>query len=181
MFVRGQGGRTVTASAFQRTSINHREDCIVRKTNLFLINCVSCVLAVTASPLMAAPPKSSQACWQPAFEAGDADAVAQCYAPDAVMWLPGAPMMQGRDAIRAGYADFFAASTIKSVTLNELGKVSHGNEASSWGTFTVVAVSKKDGKETTESGRYTDVSRRIAGRWQYLVDHASDEPAVAGD
>jgi uncharacterized protein (TIGR02246 family) len=172
----------VTASAFQRTSINHREDCIVRKTNLFLINCgMSCVLAVTASPLMAAPPKSSQACWQPAFEAGDADAVAQCYAPDAVMWLPGAPMMQGRDAIRAGYADFFAASTIKSVTLNELGQVSHGNEASSWGTFTVVAVSKKDGKETTESGRYTDVSRRIAGRWQYLVDHASDDPAVAGD
>jgi uncharacterized protein (TIGR02246 family) len=172
----------VTASAFQRTSINHREDCIVRKTNLLLINCVmSCVLAVTASPLMAAPPKSSQACWQPAFEAGDADAVAQCYAPDAVMWLPGAPMMQGRDAIRAGYVDFFAASAIKSVTLNELGKVSHGNEASSWGTFTVVAVSKKDGKETTESGRYTDVSRRIAGRWQYLVDHASDDPAVAGD
>jgi uncharacterized protein (TIGR02246 family) len=142
---------------------------------------MSGLLAVSAFPLMAAPPESSQACWQPAFEAGDADAVAQCYAPDAVLWLPGAPMMQGRDAIRAGYADFFAASTIKSVTLNELGKVSHGNEASSWGTFTVVAVSKKDGKETTESGRYTDVSRRIAGRWQYLVDHASDDPAVAGD
>jgi uncharacterized protein (TIGR02246 family) len=153
----------------------------VRKTNSFLMNCVTCVLAMSASPLMAAPPESSQACWQPAFEAGDADAVAQCYAPDAVMWLPGAPMMKGREAIRTGYADFFAASTIKSARLNELGKVSHGNEASSWGTFTVVTVSKKDGKEATESGRYTDVSRRINGRWQYLVDHASDDPAPAGD
>jgi len=154
----------------------------VRRTNPFVMHCVmSGLLAVSAFPLMAAPPESSQACWQPAFEAGDADAVAQCYAPDAVMWLPGAPMMKGRDAIRAGYADFFAASTIKSVKLNELGKVSHGNEASSWGTFTVVAVSKTDGKETTEVGRYTDVSRRIDGRWQYLVDHASDDPPAAGD
>ena len=154
----------------------------MRRTNPFVMNCVmSGLLAVSAFPLMAAPPESSQACWQPAFEAGDADAVAQCYAPDAVMWLPGAPMMQGRAAIRAGYADFFAASTIKSVKLNELGKVSHGNEASSWGTFTVVAISKKDGKETTESGRYTDVSRRIDGRWQYLVDHASDDPPPTGD
>ena len=155
------------------------------KTNPFLMNCVmTCVLALSASPLMAAPPAppdSSQACWQPAFEAGDADAVAQCYAPDAVLWLPGAPMMQGRDAIRAGYVDFFAASTIKSAKLTELGKASHGNEAASWGTFTVVTVSKTDGKETTETGRYTDVSRRIDGRWQYLVDHASDDPAAAGD
>jgi uncharacterized protein (TIGR02246 family) len=142
---------------------------------------MTCVLAVSASPLMAAPPESTQACWQPAFEAGDADAVAQCYASDAVAWLPGMPMMQGRDAIRAGYADFFAASTIKSVKLTELGRISHGKEASSWGTFTVVAVAKKDGMETTEVGRYTDVSRRIDGRWQYLVDHASDDPAAAGD
>jgi ketosteroid isomerase-like protein len=141
----------------------------VRKTNLFVM---TCVLAVSAPTLMAAPPESSQACWQPAFEAGDADAV---------LWLPGAPMMQGRDAIRAGYVDFFAGATIKSARLTELGKASHGNEASSWGTFTVVTVSKTDGKETTETGRYTDVSRRINGRWQYLVDHASDDPAAAGD
>ena len=154
----------------------------MRRTNPFVMNCVmSGLLAVSAFPLMAAPPESSQACWQPAFEAGDADAVAQCYAPDAVLWLPGAPMMQGRDAIRAGYADFFAAATIQRATLIELGKVAHGNEASSWGTFTVVAVSKTDGKETTEVGRYTDVSRRINGRWQYLVDHASDDPAATGD
>jgi uncharacterized protein (TIGR02246 family) len=150
----------------------------VRKTKLILM---TCVLAVSASPLMAAPPASSQACWQPAFEASDADAVAQCYAPDAVMWLPGAPMMKGRDAIRAGYVDFFAGSTIKSARLTELGKMTHGNEAASWGTFTVVSVSRTDGKETTETGRYTDVSRRIDGRWQYLVDHASDDPAAAGD
>ena len=148
----------------------------MRKANLFAM---ACVLAVSASPLMAKGTGSAQACWLPAFKAGDADAVAKCYAPDAVFWLPGAPMMKGRDAIRAGYADFFSGSTIQSVKLTELGKISHGNEASSWGTFSIVVVSKKDGKETTERGRYTDVSRRIAGRWQYVVDHASDDPAAA--
>lgn len=149
----------------------------MRKTNLFVM---ICVLAMSAPPLLAKAPSSSQACWQPAFEAGDADAVAQCYAPDAVLWLPGAPMMKGRDAIRAGYVGFFADSTIKSATLTELGKIVHGDEAASWGTFKVVLVSRKDGKESTEVGRYTDVSRRIGGVWQYVVDHASDEPAAPG-
>jgi uncharacterized protein (TIGR02246 family) len=150
----------------------------MRTTNLLV---AACVLAVSVSPLLARSPDSAQACWQPGFEKGDADAVARCYATDAVAWLPGSPMMKGREAIRAGYADFFAQSTIKAVTLNELGKVSHGNEASSWGTFSLVLVSRKDGKESTEVGRYTDVSRRIDGHWQYVVDHASDDPPPSGD
>jgi len=53
-----------------------------------------------------------------------------------------------------------------------------GNDAASWGTFTLVAKSKKDGKETTEVGRYSDVSRKIDGKWVYVADHASDDPAA---
>lgn len=137
-------------------------------------------LALSALPLMAAEaPGSAQACWQPAFEAGDADAVAQCYASAAVFWLPGSRMMRGRAAIRAAYAGFFAGAMIKSVKLVELGKVVHGHEAFSWGTFTLVSTSKKDGKETTEFGRYTDLSRKTNGHWLYLVDHVSDDPPLA--
>ena len=149
----------------------------MRKMKLFAI---AGVLALLASPLLAADkPDSAQACWKPAFLAGDADAVAQCYAADAVLWLPGAPIMQGRDAIRAGYVDFFSAMTIKSVTLSQMGKSSSGDEASSWGTYSMVYVSKADGKEITDNGRYTDVSRKIDGNWQYLVDHASADPVAA--
>lgn len=145
------------------------------KTKLFAM---AGVLALLVSPLATAkPPQSAQACWQPAFEAGNADAVAKCYAPDAVLWLPGAPMMKGHEAIRAGYAGFFKDYKIKSMTLAPMGKTTMGNDAASWGTFTLVTVSKKDGKETTEMGRYTDVTRRIGGQWLYIVDHASDDPA----
>ena len=138
------------------------------------------VLALLASPLATAkPPQSAQACWQPAFEAGNADAVSKCYAPDAVFWLPGAPMMKGRDAIREGYAGFFKENRIKSMKLVQMGKTTIGNDAASWGTFSLVSVSKKDGKETTEIGRYTDVTRKIGGHWLYVADHASDDPAAA--
>lgn len=149
----------------------------MRKMKLFAM---AGVLALLASPvLLAKQADSAQACWQPAFEAGDADAVSKCYAPDAIFWLPGAPMMKGRDAIREGYAGFFAGSTIKRVALVEMGHSTRGDEASSWGSFTIVMVSKADGKEATEVGRYTDVSRKIDGHWLYVVDHASDDPAPA--
>ena len=149
----------------------------MRKKNLFA---TASVLALLASPLLAADKSgSAQACWQPAFEAGNADAVSLCYASDAVLWLPGAPMMKGRAAIREGYAGFFKESKIKSMKLVEIGKNQVGNNASSWGSFLLVTVSKKDGKETTERGRYTDVTRKIGGHWMYLVDHASDDPSAS--
>ena len=149
----------------------------MQMTKLFAM---ASVLALVALPLRAADaPASASACWQPAFIAGDADAVAQCYAPDAVLWLPGAPTMRGRAAIRAGYAGFFAETRIKSAKLVEMGRFAHGNEICSWGSFTLVSVSRKDGKEFTERGRYTDVSRKVDGRWVYLVDHASDDPPAA--
>lgn len=136
------------------------------------------VFALLASPALAADttPASVQDCWLPAFKAMDADAVAQCYAPDAVLWLPGMPIMQGRDAIREGYVGFFSGFTIKSMELVEIGKSRHGDEVTAWGSFTLVMVSRADGKEVTEVGRYTELSRKIDGKWMYIVDHASDDP-----
>jgi hypothetical protein len=34
---------------------------------------------------------------------------------------------------------------------------------------------------TIERGRYTDVQKKIDGRWLYVVDHPSDDPAPAGE
>ncbi|WP_187770702.1 YybH family protein [Cognatilysobacter lacus] len=141
---------------------------------------IAFALAASTLPVMAKGASSAQACWQHAFEAGDADAVAACYAPDAVLWLPGAPMMKGRAAIRAGYAGYFSAFTIKSAKLVPLGHAAHGGDLSTWGTFTLVLAAKSDGKQRTETGRYTDLSRRSGGRWLYVVDHASDDPAAPG-
>jgi uncharacterized protein (TIGR02246 family) len=138
------------------------------------------LLSLISSPAFAAHHGDSvQDCWKPAFEAADADAVAACYAEDAVLWLPGAPKMQGREAIRAGYADFFGQFSIKSMTLKEAGSVAGGEHVTAWGSFELVMVSKEDGKEITQVGRYTDVSRKVDGHWVYVMDHASDDPPAA--
>ena len=150
----------------------------MQKSKLFVL---AGVLALMSSPLLAHDDTSdsAQGCWAPAFVEMDADAVAQCYAPDAVLWLPGMPVMQGRDAIREGHVGFFSAFTIKGMKLVPMGKSRNGDETTSWGTFTLTMVSKADGKEVTEVGRYTDVSRKIDGKWMYVMDHASDDPPPA--
>ena len=148
------------------------------KSRLSLIGASLC-LGLLGSPAFAAGDETTvQDCWLPAFEAGDANAVSQCYADDAVLWLPGGPTLAGRAAIRDGYEDFFAHFSIRSMTLESSGHQELGDNAASWGTFRLVMVSRDDGKEVVEVGRYTDISRFEDGHWVYVVDHASDDPAA---
>ena len=45
--------------------------------------------------------------------------------------------------------------------------------------FLIFGPASKSGAESVERGRYVDVQKKIDGRWQYIVDHPSDEPAPA--
>ena len=124
---------------------------------------------------------SAGECFSTAFEAADADAVAACYAEDGIIWFPGGPMAQGREAIRDGFAHFFsevAGMTIGDVVLTEIGHVmGEGDTRTAWGTYEIRMVDKATGAERVQRGRYIDVSKRIDGRWLYVVDHPSDDPA----
>lgn len=143
--------------------------------------CVGAVLLSLCSVSVAADApaeKYAGDCWLPAFRAGDAEAVTACYAADAVMWIPGAPTATGSKEIHDMYAGFFAENTIKDVELTELGSQTSGDTHTAWGTFRLVTASKDGGTETVETGRYTDVQKKIGGHWVYIVDHASDEPAA---
>jgi uncharacterized protein (TIGR02246 family) len=122
-------------------------------------------------------PGSAQDCWIKAFKAMDADAVTACYAPDAVLWFPGGPMVQGTQAIHDGFAGFFAANTIKEMTITEMGHEGMGDAVATWGTWKLVTVDKKSGEEKTATGRFSDVAKKIDGRWLYVMDHPSDDPA----
>lgn len=138
-------------------------------------------VVLSASVLPAAVAKTAEVtsgqCWLKAFKAADADAVTACYAPDAIMWFPGGAMAKGRAAIREGYAGYFKSFIIKDASLAPLGSKTMGNSVARWGTFKVVMTPKAGGADVIEIGRYTDVSEKIAGKWMYVVDHASDDPA----
>lgn len=117
------------------------------------------------------------AAWVKAMKAGDVAAVIECYASDALTWIPGAPLARGTKEIRAAYEGYFAAYTIKEASVTEMGNETVGNKSVAWGSFSVTAVPKAGGPPTTESGRYTEVAKRVGGKWVYTVDHASDDPA----
>ena len=137
-----------------------------------------CAIGLWAGAAIAADEGPSAAeCFTTAFKAGDADALAACYAEDGIIWFPGGPMAQGRQAIRDGFANYFTEMAIQDVVLTELGHVmGEGDTRTAWGTYEIRAVDNASGAEVVQRGRYTDVSKKIDGRWLYVVDHPSDDP-----
>jgi ketosteroid isomerase-like protein len=140
---------------------------------------IALLLGLAVAPVRADEGESAADCFIRNFTANDADAVTACYAADAVLWIPGQPMAKGTEQIHAAFAGYFAAFTVKEFTIEKLGGQAVGDDAATWGTFRLVAVAKSGGAETVEVGRFLDVSRRVDGKWVYVVDHASDDPAPA--
>jgi uncharacterized protein (TIGR02246 family) len=136
-----------------------------------------CGFMTATGAAMAADPPPAGDCFVAAFKANDADAVAGCYAEDAIIWFPGGPMAQGRTAIRDGFAHHFGEFEIKDATLTQMGEAASADTRTTWGTYTITSAHKATQKESVEHGRYVDVQRLIDGKWLYVVDHPSNDPA----
>jgi uncharacterized protein (TIGR02246 family) len=121
------------------------------------------------------------AAWVRAMKANDVDAVVKCYAPDAVLWLPGAPAARGEQAIRAAYEALLAANTVRDASLSEVREKSTLDGAVRWGTFALTLGPRSGEAPVVVTGRFTEILERRESRWMYVVDHASaDPPPVAG-
>ena len=139
-----------------------------------------CTSTLAAGGATAAGPETYAGdCFVAGFKSGSADAVAACYAEDAIIWFPGGSMAKGRAAIRDGFAHFFSGVTVKDVEMTNMGHEAVGDTKVSWGTYAIRTVDKATQVETVERGRFTDVQKKINGRWLYTVDHPSDDPAPA--
>ena len=134
--------------------------------------------ALVAGAAVAAEPVSAGDCFIAAMKAADADAVSRCYAEDGIIWFPGGPMARGREAIRDGFTHFLASNIIKDVQLDDIGQEAMGDTRVAWGTYAITMEDKVSHAVSVERGRYTDVQKMIDGRWQYIVDHPSDDPAA---
>ena len=150
--------------------------------NRFGAKVLLCAAALVAGTAMAADePTSAGDCFVAGFKAGNADAVAACYAEDAIIWFPGGSMARGRTAIRDGFAHYFSGVTVKDATLSQIGQEAVGDTKVAWGTYAMTVVDKATQVESVQRGRYTDVQKKIDGRWLYTVDHPSDDPAPAAE
>jgi ketosteroid isomerase-like protein len=146
------------------------------------IRVATCALLLTlAVPCFAAGSGVSMvdAAWTKAIQAGDVPALVKCYAADAVLWVPGGPMAKGSKEIKAAYEGYLAAYTVKDAVIKEIGSKTVGANSVAWGTYTMTTVAKAGGSPVTETGRYTEVAKRVGKKWVYTVDHASDDPAPA--
>jgi ketosteroid isomerase-like protein len=108
-----------------------------------------------------------------AFEANDLEGVVATYAPDAGLYPSDAMVVVGTDAIRKTWGGLFEAFTVKELKVLDGGHEVHGDLAYGWGRFAMTLVPKAGGDAMTMEGRFTDISKRVAGKWLYTVDHVS--------
>jgi len=114
-----------------------------------------------------------------AITANDLNGIVACYAKDAVLWAPDAPPAKGEEAIRKSYSDLLAANTVTNASLTNTHYQMCGNLSIGWGEFTLTLSPKSGGNPTILSGRFTAVAKKEGGKWRYVVDHASANPAAS--
>lgn len=112
-----------------------------------------------------------------ALRDNNVDAIVGLYAEDATYFPTDALAVKGRSAIRASFAGFLGAFTVKDAYSTEVMHLTRGDYSVSWGRWGGTLVPKAGGAPFKFEGRFTDVSKLVAGRWTYVLDHAS-LPAV---
>ena len=144
---------------------------------------VGLVCALTLWPVEArgqdSGAESLDAAWTKAMKTNDGEAVAACYASDAVLWLPDMPEARGAKAIHDAYAHLLAEMTVENVTLSNVSYQTSGDLSTGWGHGTLTLRPKKGGDAVVMQLRFIDVAKRVDGRWLYVADHASTEPPPA--
>ncbi len=121
--------------------------------------------------------KAIDQAWKKAILAGDLDAIVATYADDAVLWLPNMPEARGTKAIRETYAALLKDHSVSDVVMTNTMYETWQNLSIGWGNFTMTLKPRAGGDPVVMKGRFTDVGKQIKGKWQYVADQASADPA----
>lgn len=118
--------------------------------------------------------------WAVAYNAGDADGVANLYAEDAVVMPPGAAVVYGRAAIREYIVGDSAAARAAGLTLT----IEHGDTVGISGDIAWHSgpYSINDASGTrVDGGSYMEALQRVDGKWLMVRDiwNSDSPPATA--
>lgn len=123
--------------------------------------------------------KAVNKAWNDNYAAGNADAIAELYAEDAVVLAPGAPTATGREAIRTFLKGDVEGAKAAGISLNispESTVEMSGDVAWQTGTFTVTDASGAQ----VDTGKFLSVLRKKDGKWSLIRDAwNSDTPPPA--
>ena len=120
--------------------------------------------------------KALDAAFAKAFLAGDAAAVAACYADDAVLVMPGSSAIKGKKAITEAIEGFLKDTKVSDFVLTDTHYRTAGHLSAGWGHFRMTTVPKAGGAPTTETGTFCDVALEKDGVWKYVSDHTASDP-----
>ena len=150
---------------------------IARIYRALLLTMLCSLMSVAAAAAPTAGAQAVDEAWRKAITANDLEGIMAVYSENAVMWLPDGPEAKGREAIRKSYAALLAANTVASATFSNTHYETSGNLSVGWGNFALTLSPKSGGQPVTLSGRFSVIAKKHAGRWVYVVDHASGSPA----
>jgi uncharacterized protein (TIGR02246 family) len=159
--------------------------------NTMLIVCLAlAVLTVGCANAPAPPPpdtraadlqavKNVEAAWIGDVVNKDADKFVSYFAEDASGLYPGAGILNGKAAIKAAFAPYFADPNFSLTFQSTRAMASKGGDmVYSQGTYTMTMTNPKTKKPMTDKGKFLTVyTKQADGSWKAIADtYNSDSP-----
>jgi ketosteroid isomerase-like protein len=107
----------------------------------------------------------------------DLDGTMACVwnSPD-MIWVNFGTVVRGYDGFRGGLAQMFAQNEKVKIEVNEISYVPVGDLIMAVGTATIDLQPKGGSPSQHIVERWTDLERKIDGRWVYVLDHTTLVP-----
>jgi uncharacterized protein (TIGR02246 family) len=154
--------------------------------------CVSLTLILLAAACGPATPPDNRAAdvtalrdldaqWAKTTATNDVDAIVAYYSDDASLLPPDAPIVTGKQAIRAAWAAMLAPGVSLSWTADKVEAARSSDLAYMTGNYTMSTKQSLSKAPVTEQGKYVEVWKKQAdGKWKVVADiFNSDAPTPA--
>jgi uncharacterized protein (TIGR02246 family) len=103
----------------------------------------------------------------------DIERVMSCFwnSPDLIFVNFDGTVFRGFDNVRKAFEQLFTQSESLSLVIDEVSHIRQGESVFAVGTATY-EMKTKEGISQRMTERWTDVRRKVDGRWVYVLDHA---------
>lgn len=135
---------------------------------LWFVLAVVLPVPVAAQAVVSRAPKDAAAVFEKATAAGDVNAIAALYAPDAVLFAPGGQTIAGREAIRAVHRRNQSAGPNK-IRFSEV-KIDAGDERAIMLWSWTSEIAPQGRPRVVTKGRSLVHWKRMSGVWQITMD-----------
>ena len=162
---------------------------MLRNTSLMVCLALVALSAGCSNPPPAPPPdtraadlqavKDVEAAWIKDMATKDADKFASYLAEDASGLYPGAGILNGKAAIKAAFAPYFADPNFSLTWESTRAMASKGGDmVYSQGTYTMTVTNPKTKKPITDKGKYLTIyTKQADGSWKVVADTFNSDSA----